>query len=160
MLAPQHAEHSSLEALLSALDAARAARSDGEAGVTDRIQLHLAAAQAYQRAADLATAQWHSYEALRLSMQSSASALSRHGEQSGGGVAGMRGWRAAGLRLAALLQGGQLCEASGSPEEALDGFKQAQKLVTPFVSRAHCVCSIGRLFASFLYGILANSCLT
>ena len=141
VLVPRSAEHASLESLLAALDAARASRSDSEGGVAERTQLHLAAAQAYHRAADLATAQWHSYEALRLSMQTSASTLPQHGISTGviGSDSG-RGWRAMGLRTAALLQGAHLCETAGSPEEALDGFKHARKLVSLSFMRQQSLC--------------------
>ena len=124
------------------MDAARASPSDGEAGVTDRVQLHLAAAQACHRAADLATAQWHSFEALRLSMQTSALTLPQHGRFMGVRGGEGRGWRAVGLRTAALLQGARLCEASGSPEEALDGFKQARKLVRRSMCKAAVWCKV------------------
>ena len=132
VLAPRSVEHTSLDALLVALDAARASQSDGEAMASDRAELHLAAAQAYYRAADLATAQWHSYEALRLSMQTSMSIFPQQSNATLVNVDGSAGrrWRAVGLRIAALLQGARLCEASASPEEALDGFKQARKLVS------------------------------
>jgi len=129
VLAPESTEHTTLEAVVAAVDAARASPSDGEAGVTNRTQLHLVVAQACHRAADLATAQWHSYEALRLSVQIRASPLHQHSKPMGVSGGEGRGWRALGLRTAALLQGARLCEASGSPEEALDGFKQALKLV-------------------------------
>ena len=130
VLSPHAPEHVRLKDLSAATEAAREQRSDSEAQPSERIRLHLAAAEAHRRAADLTTAQWHSYEALRLSMQSprmvycqSVGGQRDHGSESGGA------WQAAGLRLAALLQGGQLCEVAGSPEEALDAFKQAMKLV-------------------------------
>jgi len=108
----------------------------------ERTQLHLAAAQTYQRAADLATAQFHSYEALRLLMQTSASILPQHGKSTGVSGGEGRGWRVVGLCTAALLQGARLCEALGSPEEALDGFKQACKLVRSSLCEAAVWCQV------------------
>jgi hypothetical protein len=50
--------------------------------------------------------------------------------------------------LAALLQGGHLCEATASPDEALDAFKQAKKLVSSRSADVRQRPLSGRAFAS------------
>ena len=158
VLSPHTQEHDSLDSLVAATEAAWQRRADGKAQPGERIWLHLATAEAHRRAADMATAQWHSYEALRLSVRSPTTVSSQSWMQTGDHAhdsAHGGGWHAAALRLAALLQGGQLCEAAGSPEEALDAFKQARKLVRscPAGTRLEPIVADGSLSKPGCFGV-------